>query len=152
MILLTESIIPRNEYRTNLVPTGHEIGSVTMVSGEILAFFMSFCTSKNNFKKLLKSCPILSLPIQSICSFFFGQTVCQPVKYIWQSRQLFPLKRRTESQIIIVAFFNSPFPKSHLRQMWSAVRLSSVTFFDLSGLSCIVQAYICTMIQGHEGE
>ena len=70
MILLTESIIPRNEYRTNLVPTGHEIGSVTMVSGEILAFFMSFCTSKNNFKKLLKSCPILSLPIQSICSFF----------------------------------------------------------------------------------
>ena len=26
-------------------------------------FFMSFCTSKNNFKKLLKSCPILSLPI-----------------------------------------------------------------------------------------
>ena len=49
------------------------IGSVTMVSGEILAsFFMSFCTSKNNFKKLLKSCPILSLPIQSICSFFFS--------------------------------------------------------------------------------
>ena len=29
-------------------------------------FFMSFCTSKNNFKKFLKSCPILSLPIQSI--------------------------------------------------------------------------------------
>ena len=48
------------------------IGLVAMVSGEILAFFMSFCTSKNNFKKFLKSCPILSLPIQSICSFFFS--------------------------------------------------------------------------------
>ena len=35
-------------------------------------FFMSFCTSKNNFKKFLKSCSILSLPIQSICSFFFS--------------------------------------------------------------------------------
>ena len=44
----------------NLVPSGHEVGIVTMVSGEILAsFFMSFYTSKNNFKKL-------SLPIQSI--------------------------------------------------------------------------------------
>ena len=42
------------------------IGLVAMVSGEILAFFMSFCTSKNNFKKLLKSCPILSLPIQRL--------------------------------------------------------------------------------------
>ena len=29
-------------------------------------FFMLFYTSKNNFKKFLKSCPILSLPIQSI--------------------------------------------------------------------------------------
>ena len=27
---------------------------------------MSFYTSKNNFKKFLKSCPILSLPIQNI--------------------------------------------------------------------------------------
>ncbi|MBT9731828.1 hypothetical protein GPK64_07950 [Coprococcus eutactus] len=51
----------------NLVPTGHEVGTVTTMSGEILAsFFMSFFTSKNNFKKFLKSCPILSLPIQSI--------------------------------------------------------------------------------------
>ena len=33
-------------------------------------FFMSFYTSKNNFKKFLKSCPILSLPIQSIPHFF----------------------------------------------------------------------------------
>lgn len=32
---------------TNLVPTGHEVATVTMVSGEILAsFFMSFYTSK----------------------------------------------------------------------------------------------------------
>ena len=52
---------------TNLVPTGHEVGTVTTVSGEILAsFFISFYTSKNNLKKFLKSCPILSLPIQSI--------------------------------------------------------------------------------------
>lgn len=52
---------------TNLVPTGHEVGTVTTVSGEILAsFFMSFYTSKNNLKKFLKSCPILSLPTQSI--------------------------------------------------------------------------------------
>ena len=51
---------------TNLVPTGHEVGIVTMVSGEILAsFFISFYTSKNNFKKVLKSCPILWLPIQT---------------------------------------------------------------------------------------
>ena len=48
---------------TNLVPTGHEVGTVTTVSGEILAsFFLSFYTSKNNFKKVLKSCPILWLP------------------------------------------------------------------------------------------
>ena len=40
---------------TNLVPTGHEVGTVTTVSGEILAsFFLSFYTSKNNFKKFLK--------------------------------------------------------------------------------------------------
>ena len=52
---------------TNLVPTGHEVGTVTTVSGEILAsFFMFFYTSKNNFKKFIKSCPILSLPIQSV--------------------------------------------------------------------------------------
>ena len=31
---------------TNLVPTGHEVGTVTTVSGEILALFMSFYTSK----------------------------------------------------------------------------------------------------------
>lgn len=32
---------------TNLVPTGHEVGTVTTVSGEILAsFFLSFYTSK----------------------------------------------------------------------------------------------------------
>ena len=49
------------------MPTGHEVGTVTTVSGEILeSFFMSFYTSKNNLKKFLKSCPILSLPIQSI--------------------------------------------------------------------------------------
>ena len=40
----------------NLVPSGHEVGIVTMVSGEILAsFFISFYTSKNNFKKFLPS-------------------------------------------------------------------------------------------------
>ena len=39
------------------MPTGHEVGTVTTVSGEILAsFFMSFYTSKNNLKKFLKSC------------------------------------------------------------------------------------------------
>ena len=44
--------------------TAHDI---TGRSGEILAsFFMFFYTSKNNFKKFIKSCPILSLPIQSI--------------------------------------------------------------------------------------
>ena len=32
---------------TILVPTGHEVGTVTTVSGEILtSFFMSFYTSK----------------------------------------------------------------------------------------------------------
>lgn len=51
----------------NFVPTGHEVGTATTVSGEILAsFFMSFYISKNNFKKFLKSCPVLSFPIQSI--------------------------------------------------------------------------------------
>ena len=63
---------------------------------------------------------------------FFGQTVCQPVKYTWQSRQLFHLKRRTGSQIIIVAFFNSPFLKLHLRLMWSVVRLSCSAFPSVS--------------------
>ena len=47
----------------NLVPSGHEVGIVTMVSGEILAsFFISFYTSKNNFKKFLKSCPNFVFP------------------------------------------------------------------------------------------
>ncbi|MEI3195941.1 MAG: hypothetical protein V8S54_08555, partial [Lachnospiraceae bacterium] len=32
----------------------------------LASFFMFFYTSKNNFKKFIKSCPILSLPIQSI--------------------------------------------------------------------------------------
>ena len=39
---------------TNLVPTGHEVGTVTTVSGEILAsFFISFYTSKK-FQKISK--------------------------------------------------------------------------------------------------
>ncbi|RGF20646.1 hypothetical protein DXB47_10490 [Firmicutes bacterium OM04-13BH] len=53
------------------MPTGHEVGTVTTVLGGILAsFFMSFYTSKNNFKKFLKSCPILSLPIQTFLFLF----------------------------------------------------------------------------------
>ena len=40
---------------TNLVPTGHEVGTVTTVSGEILtSFFMSFYTSKKYFIKISK--------------------------------------------------------------------------------------------------
>ncbi len=63
-------------------------------------FFYVFCTSKNNFKKFLKSCPILSLPIQSICSFF-----------LFRSSASFSLRfsSRLSSNITAALFKNSFF-------------------------------------------
>ena len=45
----------------------------------------------------------------------FKREFSKLIGFLVVARQLFPLKRRTGSQIIIVAFFNSPFPKLHLR-------------------------------------
>ena len=77
--------------------------SLVLMAIVVIGIYLGF---KREFSKLIGFLAVAS---------FFGQTVCQPVKYTWQSRQLFHLKRRTGNQIIIVAFFNSPFPKLHLR-------------------------------------